>query len=274
MAKQKQEEAGISLFPFMSILVCLIGCLTLMISILTVGQMGKEQSQEVIDRYHEYTKLKADAAQDAAELEKLRKMIANAEDLLAQVRRALQEAKLQEKKQKEQSLQKEESNRASAQELHEVLAEANRLRQRISELEPVPAKLQKTIEELAKEVKKRNAGPEEAIVQIRPGGSGLDIAPTFVECTATGVVVHEGKEPSRILAGDLAKPDGEFRKLLDRVAATPKGQVIFLVRPDAVGTYNAARDVARTHYGPKGYCKTGKLPVPTQGNIDLSTFRR
>lgn len=274
MAKQKEEEAGISLFPFMSILVCLIGGLTLMISILTITQMNSEQSQEVIDRYHEYTKLKADAEQDAAELEKLRKMLANGEKLLAQVRAALEETKRLEKKQKDQADQKDAANRQSAQQLHEILAESNRLRQRIAELEPMPKKLQSEIVELQKEVKKRNAGPEEAIVQIRPGGSGLDIVPTFVECTATALLVHEGKEPTRILTGDIAKDDGEFRKLLDRVAGTPKGQIIFLVRPDAVGTYNAARDVARTHYGPKGYCRNGKLPVPSQGNIDLSIFHR
>ncbi len=268
MAKQKQEEGGISLFPFMSILVCLIGGLTLMISILTIGQMEKEQPQEEIDRYHEYTKLKADSEHDAAELEKLRKMLAQAEKLREQSRLALQEAAMLEKK------QKEEAKRAGVAQFQQLLVESNRLRLRISEIEPEPAKLQTAIEDLKKEVKKRNAGPQEAIVQIRPGGSGVDIAPTFVECTSGGVVVHEGKEPQRIRAGDLAKEDGDFRKLLDRVAGTPKGQVIFLLRPDAVGTYNVAREVARTHYGPKGYCKNGKLPVPTQGNIDLSVFRR
>jgi cell division protein FtsB len=268
MAKQKQEEAGVSLFPFMSILVCLIGGLTLMISILTITQAGQEQSQEVIDRYHEYTKLKADMEHDAAELEKLRQMIAQAEKLREQARLALQEAMLLEKKQKEQA------ERSGALQYQQILVESNRLRQRIAEIEPEPAKLQKSIEDLKKEIKKRNAGPEEAIVQIRPGGSGVDVAPTFVECATTGVVIHEGKEPQRIRAGDLAKEDGDFRKLLDRVAGTPKGQVIFLLRPDAVGTYNVAREVARTHFGPNGYCKNGKLPVPSQGNIDLSIFRR
>ncbi|MEN6496912.1 MAG: hypothetical protein ABFD16_21690 [Thermoguttaceae bacterium] len=274
MAKHKEEEAGISLFPFMSILVCLIGGLTLMISILTISQMGSKQSQEVIDRYHDYEKLKAQAERDAAELEKLRKMMANGAKLLADVRAALEETRLLEKQQKDQAAKKDQANRSSAQQFHEILAESNRLRQRIGELEPMPKKLQGDIEELQKEVKKRKAGPEEAIVQIRPGGSGLDVEPTFVECTATGLLAHEGKEPTRILTGDLAKEDGAFCKLLDRVAGTPKGQIIFLVRPDAVGTYNAARNVARTHYGPHGYCRNGKLPVPTQGNIDLSIFRR
>jgi len=268
MAKRKEEAANVSLFPFMSILVCLIGGLTLMITAMMAGQASQDQSQQVIDRYQKYTELQADAEHDAAELEKLRRLIAEAEKLREQSRLALEEVAALEKK------QKEEADRSGARDYQQLLAEANRLRKRIAEIEPDPAKLQATIEELQKEIKNRDAGPEEAIVQIRPGGSGLDIVPTFVECTATGVVIHEGAEPLRIRAGDLAKEDGEFRKLLDRVAGVPKGQVIFLVRPDGVGTYGAARHTARTHYGPNGYCKNGKLPVPTQGNIDLRLFRR
>lgn len=269
MAKRAPDEgSSVSLFPFMSILVCLIGGLTLMITAMMAGQASQDQSQEVVDRYEQYTKLQADAQHDAAELEKLRRLIAEAQKLREQSRLALDEIAALEKK------QKEEADRSGARDYHQVLAEANRLRKRIAEIELDPARLQATIDQLRQEVTKRDAGPEEAIVQIRPGGSGLDIVPTFVECTATGVVVHEGAEPLRIRAGDLAKEDGEFRKLLERVSGVPKGQVIFLVRPDGVATYGAARQVARTHYGPHGYCKIGKLPVPTQGQIDLRLFRR
>lgn len=268
MARRKEEGEGVSLFPFMSILVCLIGGLTLMITSMMAGQANSEQSQEVVDRYQEYAKLKAEVEQSAEELEKLKEMLARADELRKQSQAALEEIAALEKKQKDQA------ERSGAKEHQELLAEANRLRKRIAEIEQEPANLQKRIDELKKEVEKRQAGPEEAIVQIRPGGSGLDLVPTFVECTASGVVVHEGKEPQRILAADLAKEDGDFRKLLEKVAAVRKGQVIFLVRPDAVGVYNTARYVARTHYGPNGYTKNGKLPVPTQGNIDLSIFRR
>lgn len=268
MARLKSEDAGISLFPFMSILVCLIGGLTLMIAGLTVGQMNQEQSQEEIDRYRRYKEIEAELQKHAQDLQDLRKLIAQAEKLREQSKLAVAEVAVLEKKQKDAVEQ------AGAQEHRELLAEANRLRKRIAELQPEPAQLQAVIDDLKKQIEKANAGPEEAVVQIRSGGSGVDIAPAFVECTGTGVVVHEGPEPLRIRTGDLNKPDGDFHKLLDRVAGTENGQVIFLVRPDAVGTYNAARQVARTHYGPNGYCKNGKLPVPTQGQLDLSQFRR
>jgi hypothetical protein len=201
-------------------------------------------------------------------MEKLKQLLGDANQLHEQIRLAAEEAAALEKK------HKEHVDRVAASGHDKMLAEANRLRRRIADLEPDPPKLQKTIKELEEEVKKRKAGPEEAIVQIRPGGTGLDIVPTFVECTSTGVAIHEGKEPQRIRAADLDKEGGDFHKLLDRVAGTPKGQVILLVRPDGVGTFSVARSVAQTHFGPNGYCRTGKLPVPSQGNIDLSIFRR
>lgn len=267
-ARKKDNSDAVSLFPFMSILVALIGSLTLMIAVLSAGQMNQEQSQDVIDRYKDYSEIKAQVERDRAQLEKLKQLLGDTDQLHEQIRLAADEAAALEKK------HKDFRDRVAASGHDKLLAEANRLRQRITDLEPDPAKLQKTIKELEAEVKKRKAGPEEAIVQIRPGGSGVDVVPTFVECTSTGVVIHEGKEPLRIRAGDLNKEDGDFHKLLDRVAGTPKGQVILLVRPDAVGTYNTARYVAQTHFGPNGYCRTGKLPVPSQGNIDLSIFRR
>lgn len=270
MAKHKDDSEGVSLFPFMSILVCLIGGLTLMITAMMVTQANQDQSQEEIDRYKEYQQLKAQAEKDAAELERLRQALAQFQKMREQSRQALDELASLQKEQKKR-LQAQE---ASIQEHVPLLAESNRLRQRITEIQKDPLKLQTKIDELKKELAKRKAGPEEAVVQVRSGGSGVDIAPTFVECTATGVVIHEGAQPVRLRGGDLAKPDGDFCKLLERVAEVPKGQVIFLVRPDGVGTYHAARQVARTHYGPKGYCKNGKLPIPTQGNLDLSIFRR
>ncbi len=268
MGRRKNEGETISLFPFMSILVCLIGSLTLMIAIQLGGQANSEQSKEEIERYEKYTELKAMMEQNQAELESLKKLLSDAERAQAEIRLAASEAAALEKK------QKDELNRVGAAGYEKLLAESARLRARLTEIEADPTKLQKTVEELQKEVQRRKAGPEEAIVQIRPGGTGLDIVPTFVECAAGSVLIHEGKEPQRIRTADLNKEDGDFHKLLDRVAGTPKGQIILLVRPDGVGTFNVARDAARTHFGPNGYCKTGKLPVPSQGKIDLNVFRR
>ena len=101
---------------------------------------------------------------------------------------------------------------------------------------------------------------------IQPGGSGVDLKPTFVECAASGIVVYEGETPRRVLRADLGSDEG-FLALLDRVAADSKATVIFLVHDDALSTYYAARSLARSHFA-----RNGKLPVIGHGKIDLSMF--
>ena len=43
MARRPAEEDGVSLFPFLSVLACVIGTLTLMIMALALGQMDTEE---------------------------------------------------------------------------------------------------------------------------------------------------------------------------------------------------------------------------------------
>lgn len=270
MGRRKSSDGdNVSLFPFMSILVCLIGALTLMIAALMISSMNSKQAPEIVERYKQYSELKADQQQDREELERLKQLLAQADKLAEQTKLALAEVAALEATHKDKLASVDANSEYAKQ-----LADANRLRLRIAELEAEPAKLQVELDRLQQEVAKKNAGPEEKVVQIRPGGSGADLVPTFVECTATGLVIHDSPQPKRIVAADIGNPASGFPPLLDQVAGTPKGQVIFLVRPDGVDVFNVARNFARGHFGPNGYCKNGKLPVPTQGNIDLSVFRK
>ncbi|MEZ6057354.1 MAG: hypothetical protein R3C01_11690 [Planctomycetaceae bacterium] len=269
MARKRGDNGEtISLFPFLSILCCLIGVLTLLIVGVTLSQMGRTQSKESVERFHAYQEANAQIASTESKIEEIKQLIAAAEKLDIELKRAEEEAK---------RLQSEESQMTNVNsELVKLLSESNRLKTRLVEIEKLPADFAKQIAELEKEIEAKKKGPEEAIVQVRPGGSGVDIDPTFVEVTATGVMIlHRDKTKNlRIVTSDLDKPEKEFVQLLDTVSAKPKGQIIFLIRPDAVGVYNRARGVARSHIGPNGYCKNGKLPVPSQGQIDLSVFLR
>lgn len=264
--RAKDNGDNISLFPFMSILVCLIGSLTLMITALMATQTNQEQAPAEVERYQQYTELKAKAESEREALADLQKLIAEghaARQRLANARKEVEALKGQ-----------QSAKIASSSEHAALLAEAAQLRQRLADLEAEPEKLAEEVAKLEAEIKKKNAGPEEAIVQIRPGGTGVDIVPTFVEAAANGIVIHGGPQPVRISNAEVTQEAGEFAKLLDKVAAQSKGQIIFLIRPDGIGTYDQARNFARNHYGPNGYARTGKLPVPTQGNIDLSVFKR
>ena len=70
-----RSDAEISLFPFLSILVCLIGSLVLLIVILTIVQtrMGDGRTPQEIDRAAEALRLKKEITEREKQLEQLKK---------------------------------------------------------------------------------------------------------------------------------------------------------------------------------------------------------
>lgn len=260
--KRKDASEGVSLFPFLSILACVIGTLTLMITAMSLSQVGKEQSTEEIERFDKFETLQSDIDVKEKSLASVQIKLDEAQALQRQLAAAKDElGRLSKSKQTTQSSNSEKAK---------LLAESSRLRKRIEDLKKEAPVLQKEITELSKkvaEVKK----PKEAEVLIQPGGTGVDLNPTFVEVNNTGVVIFEGGKEVRIRRADLDKAGGDFHQLVDKVSKQPKGSVIFLLRSDpaAISTYNTARYVARARY-----CPNGKLPVPGNGKIDLSVFEK
>ncbi|HID22332.1 MAG TPA: hypothetical protein EYP14_08015 [Planctomycetaceae bacterium] len=257
MARRRKDEGqGVSLFPFLSILACVIGVLTLLITGLAVGQLDRPEGRKA-ERAEQYQKLLEEIEKAKEDVEVLEQFLAQA-DTISRARRELDRLRSEKSK---AIRNKQESIR--------LLAELNRLKERIQqELEPDWKEIEKELKELEAELKRRKAPPEEPRVVVRPSGSGVNLVPTFVECTKTGIFIHEGPEPKFIRRGDMAR-DLDFIALLDRVAGTERGTVIFLIRDDAVGTYNVARSVANSRY-----CRNGKLPLIGHGELDLTIFRR
>src|SRR5690606_28688422 len=142
-----------------------------------------------------------------SELEILRRLIAEAEALERQLQQANEEIAALEG-QHDQRLARE----AAGSEYAQSLAESNRLRNRLAEIEDEPERLRVEMDKLQAEIERLARGPDAAVVQIRPSGSGVDIDPVFVECTAADVVLHEEAtdEPVRIRVGDLNQQGGAF----------------------------------------------------------------
>lgn len=266
MAKPRRRAAQtISLFPFLSILACVIGTLTLLITALALGQMDTDEVASGL----KFDYLKREIEKNQALIEALRKKLAEAESNAGDVKKQLAEAQVEFerlKRLKESLFEKTDKEPKPDIDIPTVDEEAHK--KRITQMQEELAKQEERKHELLAELKERKKPPEEANVIIKPGGSGLDLEPTFVECAASGIVVYEGAEPWRCRRADLVA-DEEFLALLDRVAAQPKATVIFLVRDDGLGTYYAARSLARSHYA-----RNGKLPVIGHGKIDLSVFEK
>lgn len=260
MARKKDsEEDEVSLFPFLSILSCVIGVLTLLITAMAISQMDTPEIVEA-ENYDDLLATETQLAEQAKALE------ANTKDsnksvvemLQAQDKLAVLLDQLKEKeKQVSESKKKIDPNFVQAD-----------IDSKIKELESEKIKLDDQLVELKKELGKRE-DRKEGIVQVRPGGSGVDFTPTFVECRKEGIVVYlDDDKPHNVLASQITS-DVRFLSALDQISEAPDRVMTFLLREDGVGTYYRAREVARSRYA-----KNGKLPVLGKGKLDLSLFMK
>ena len=262
MARRNPKEgASVNLFPFLSILACVIGVLTLLITGLALQAMQNTgEDAPDIQRAEEYLALKKEHETDAAALKKLQ------DDLQVRLRQGGRQFELQAKlveleKQKKALDENKEKSAKLAEQLKELDARSKELTEAIKLDE---SQLARKRDELKETKEKVEAAPG---VIVRPGGTGVDLEPTFVECDGKGIVLHDTAEPKRILRAEMST-NLDYIGLLDRVALADKGTVIFLVRPNGVSNYYTARSIALSRYA-----RNGKLPVPGEGALDLTMFR-
>jgi hypothetical protein len=263
------NDGGVSLFPFMSILACLIGILTLMISVSMranqANQEGKteeEMARAIANR--DLRKKADDAQQESVKLE---------ERLVKEKSTAAEMAKLEDHtivlKAKLDEIQKAknlEDTDASLQKLVE------NLKQEITRLKQERPPLHQKLAALQEELKKRKEPPKvvESVI-IRPGGVGSREARNlfFVECTSTGIILHSDGDVSKPISTASIESNEEYNNLLEKVKRTRDSMVLFLIRKGGNPSYLWAAGIAENKY----QINTGKLPVPNEGKIDLSLFK-
>ncbi|MEE3219193.1 MAG: hypothetical protein VX257_02970 [Planctomycetota bacterium] len=262
MAKRKRGGGPeVSLFPFLSILACVIGTLTLMIAALALGQMDNP----AIESIENFQNAENQLAIDNAAIETLKRQIEEARSDTTEKNRRL--VALQD----ELSRLKAEVARLRA--LPAPTAdipqqEFRRRKDRVTELLADIKQLDGQIKKLLDDLRRLDAPPEEAVVKIQPGGSGTNLNPTFVECAASRIIIYQDGAKHPVRRADLKK-DAVFLNLLEQVAESERDTIVFLVRDDAISTYFSARNVARSKYA-----RNGKLPVTGHGKIDLSLFTK
>jgi translation initiation factor 1 (eIF-1/SUI1) len=266
MARRKRgKKLTISLFPFLSILACVIGTLTLLITAMALGQMDND----TVATAEDFQRVQDAIEQERQLIESLKEQIEKADNTLkelADIRVKLEELRLKKEALLAQNDEKDEEEEKSPIEI--PIVDEEKHKKRMAAIQAEIAKQEALIEELAAELKKRGGPVREAEVIIQPTGSGVDLEPTFVECTAAGIVILEADPPKHVRREDLAA-DADFCALLDDVTNRPKATVIFLIRDDGVPTYFAASRVARSRYAPNG-----KVPVIGRGKIDVGLFKK
>jgi hypothetical protein len=128
------------------------------------------------------------------------------------------------------------------------------------------------IEEIKQELASRQKSPDElaAPIVVKPGGTGRAAGRNlfFVEAAAGALTLFVSKtEKSRITAISVGK-DLEYDAFLERIAKTQGSTLVFLVRDNGWDAYVRGAGWAEGKFG----IRTGKLPMPGKGPIDLSSF--
>jgi hypothetical protein len=253
----------------MSILACLIGILTLMISVSMKAnqknQEGKTEEELALAISNRDLRKKAeDAGKEAAKLEErlAKEKSTSAEMAKLEEHEIVLKTKLEEIR---KAINPEETD-ASLQKTVE------NLKQEITLLKQERPSLNQKLAALQEELRKRKEPPKvvESVI-IRPGGVGSRGARNlfFVECTSTGLVFESDGGVSKSVTTAAIETNEDYNNLLEKVKRTRDSMVLFLIRRGGNPSYLWAAGIAENKYK----LNTGKLPVPNEGKIDLSLFR-
>lgn len=269
MAKRKSSETSISLFPFLSILACLIGLLTLMIKIISdIKAMERGQNQEEITRALDHQKIQKNITQKQKEIEEIIKRISEKGDATSEMSE-LDERRmvLRRELEKTKSTNDKDSDALLQRRIEALLDQISRM---IKERPPLDEKIVTLTKELEQRKIDANAKPPPVIVQPRGSGADGDVNLYFIECEADAVVLRQpdGSKTSVSKAAIVTEP--ALSKFFGKAKEDKKSMILFLIRNDGNSTYQIAAGWAENQFG----LKTGKLPIPNKGEIDISKFTR
>jgi seryl-tRNA synthetase len=267
---RSRSDPEISLFPFLSILVCIIGALMLLILVMTIvqGVLGDRRDVEEVARASEADKLLKEAEERARNIQQWEGEKEKGDALHAELGTKREKFVVLTKKiegTEEEKRKVEFAQVAQQKELENMLLQIEMLK---SEQAPLLADVEKLRAQLASRKATLEAKPR---LVVRGSGSGAIAANAplfFVECNASGIVIHNPAAPLHLSTGSIGL-DPAYDDFLRHVASTPKAVVIFLLREDGLASYNRAAGWAESRFN----VRHGKLPLPGQGEVDLSLFQ-
>jgi hypothetical protein len=276
MAKRRADSGEqVSLFPFLSILACLIGALIMIIVVLCVSQTQQSDGRtpEELQQAREY--------QDLLKKEKLQK------DILAELK--VKQEELEKVKKDQQEKQERiaklrmlldssaDIKKMNAEISQNLLKELDDLLLEITGLTRTQTETKKEIALLEAELKKREIPKDKVVppVMVQPGGSGLAKGAKvfFVEASGGKIVMYWDAEKRTQIsaAAEVIVADPVYNHFLKAVKEVPDAKIIFLLRSDGTGAFNNAAGWAQATYEYK-VSQIGKLLIPGQGDIDLKMF--
>lgn len=210
--KKKKADLEISLFPFLSILACVIGILTLMITAIVIAQIDPEAVNEKIEA----------ALEDDEEFQK--KIKARSKEL--QALREKIEAIRENPFQKIDPGRKDQLKRQIAlvtKQVEKTKAEEEKgeaIQREVVKMKANLAKMMKELEQAEEEWELMKEPERFATMVVKQGGSGVggDLEPTFIECNQKGIRVYEKSGQHFEVPIDQINAHAKLRELIKKVA--------------------------------------------------------
>ena len=262
MGRRRREGIEVSLFPFLSVLACVIGALTLILASMAVSQVGSSALEGVRlgDRIDRAQQALVEARQELELLEERVDTVEAAEADQDKLHARLDGAGL--------------SPEISIEELERLVDERRKsvesaeLRARRDRLQAKRTTLEEQARGLRADVDTRDDARRDLAMRIAPAGVGPVYRPYFAECTAGYIEVHTTRSDFtyRVPAEDILRGI-DFQRFLRRIRVLRNTKLVFLIRPDGVNTYRKAAEAARRLDVP-----WAKLPLPGDGQLDFSAF--
>ena len=259
--------AGVSLFPFLSILACLIGILTMMIKIISdiKAQETSGRDEEEMARAKQHQQIRAEIKTEQQELERIKAELKERKSALVKLEE-LENKRIVLRKKLDEANSKPRDSDAALQKLLEQIID------QIAALKKERPALEKELAALKTELAKRNIKPETKTppVRINPAGSGIsgNTELFFIECNGGGLAIIDKNGQKKNVSAATIETDGQIASTFNTAKSSTKHLVLFLIRSDGNNSYRTAAVLAEEKYG----LRTGKLPIPSQGEIDLSLF--
>ena len=183
--KKKKNDLKISLFPFLSILACVIGILTLMITAIVIAQIDPEAVAEKVETaFGDNEEFQEQIAEKKQELEKLRKEI---QSIKENPKKSIDPKRKDQLKKEIAAVVKETAKRKSE------TKQSQAIKGQVVKVKDDLAKLMKDLDEAEEEWELMKDPEKFATMVVKQSGSGAggDLEPTFIECHEKGIRVYE-----------------------------------------------------------------------------------
>ena len=267
MSRRQSSSTGVSLFPFLSILACLIGILTMMIKIISdiKAQESSGRDEQELARAKQFQQVNADIKKQEKELEKIKAVLKERNAALVELSELENKRIVLRKKLADAKAAPSQSDAALQKMLEQIIDQ-------ISALKKERPTLEKQLAELKAELERRKIKPDNKPqpVRINPAGSGISANTelVFIECNGNGLVILDKNGSKTPVSTATIETDGKLAGTFNQIKSSREHLVLFLIRADGHGAFRTAGAYAETKYN----LRIGKLPVPTQGEIDLTLF--